>query len=107
MSACILKIAQNLIVQIQIFFFAKECKSLPKDRCQNFCNSIVLRDLKLPGKGAKFRRKMVNFVKFTKAILGPEKQSPGPKSIKINQNLPRGGRRWRPPRGTRRAGVLS
>ena len=71
---------------MKIRIFAKESKSLPKDWCQNFCNSIVLSGLKLCGKGANFDEKMPNFVKFKKAMLRAENQSPGPKRIKIKQN---------------------
>ena len=62
-SACILNIAQNLTIEIDNSYFSKESKSLPKDWCQNFCNSIVLRGLKLCEEGAHFGRKMLNFSK--------------------------------------------
>ena len=52
------------------FVFFQKRLSHSKDWCQIFCNSIVLRGLKLPVKGAKFCRKMLFFVKFRKAILG-------------------------------------
>ena len=39
-------------------------------------------------KDAQNDEKMTIFVKFRKAIFGPEKQSPGQKSIKNKSNLP-------------------
>ena len=87
-SACILNIAQNLTIEIENSYFCQREYVIAEDWCQFFCNSFVLRSLNLPEEGANFDEKMLNFVKFRKAILGPQKQSPGPKSMKIKQNLP-------------------
>merc|ERR1711966_285253 len=73
--------------KLRIRIFAIESKSLPKDWCQNFCNPIVFRGIKPPDKNENLDEKMSIFVKFTKAIFGPQKQSPGLKSIKNKLNL--------------------